>query len=264
MRALVLALGLATAAASAQEKPPAPPAPPAPAPAKPAAPADAKEKPDVDDAETAAKVLADAEKGLGEKEARARIKALEPFFVRRHPNYMKRLTALLKDKEDDVAKTAARALGNQPFPGNAEALIEFGSNAKNLAARPAVCAAAIRAAGDVGLGKKGYEKLRKLFDGGVKEVQPAICDAFGRAKEKRAFSFLVDRYDDPQPENPNDPSNPPASYWQQRHEEWKVYGAEAKQGLRDLTGVTCENAKAWKEWAEGAGKALGFAYAKGS
>jgi HEAT repeat protein len=254
MRALVLAFGLATAvAAAAQEKPPAPPAP--------AKPADAKA--DVDDDATAAKVLGEAEKGLADKEMRARIKALEPFFVRRHPSYVKRLTALLKDKDDNVAKTAARALGNQPFPGNAEALIDFGCNAKNLAAHPAVCASAIRAAGDVGLGKKGYERLRKLFDGGGKEVQPAICDAFGRAKEKRAFSFLVDRYDDPQPENKDDPNNPPASYWQQRHEEWIVYGAAAKQGLRDLTGVTYDNAKAWKEWAEGAGKAKGFVYAKG-
>lgn len=262
MRALVLAFGLAMAvAAQAQEKPPAPPAPAKPADAKPAEAKDAKA--DVDDAETAAKVLAEAEKGLAAKEMRARIKALEPFFVRRHPSYVKRLTALMKDKDDDVAKTAARALGNQPFPGNGDALIDFGCNTKNLAARPVVCAAAIRAAGDVGLGKKGYERLRKLFDSGGKEVQPAICDAFGRAKEKRAFSFLVDRHDQPAPENPTDANNPPAAYWQQRYEEWNVYGAAAKQGLRDLTGTTCDDAKAWKAWAEGAGKEKGFVYAKG-
>ena len=256
MRAFVLALGLglvAASAATAQVKPAAPEPKPA-----------AAKATDVDDAATAAKVLQEAEKKLGEKEQRARINALEPFFVRRHESYMKRLVALLKDKDDGVARQAARALGNQPFAGATEALLDFGCNSKNLELRPAVCAEAIRSLGGVGLGKKGYDKLRKLFDAGVKEVQPAICDAFGRAKEKRAFSFLVDRYDQPAPENVNDGNNPPASYWEARHSEWKVYATEARNGLVALTGTTCDDAKAWKEWAAGPGKEKGFVYAKGS
>jgi hypothetical protein len=217
----------------------------------------------VDDGAAAGRRLRESEKGLIDPEPRRRAQALEPFLVHRHELYVKRLAAMLKDKHEEVASTAARALANQPFAATTEALLDYGCAEKNVVSRPAVCAAAIRAVGAVGLGKKGYDRLRPVFELGDKEVKGAVCDAFAAAKEKRAFSFFVDRFDAPAPEDPNNAANPPEAYWRERHEEWSAYQQHVRKGLRELTGAKHESAKEWKEWAAGPGKKLGFAYVKG-
>lgn len=212
----------------------------------------------------AAKRLRELEKGLADREPRLRAAALEPFLTHRHESYVKRLAAVLKDPSEEVALAAARALANQHFPSCTETLLDFATSEKNLAARPAVAAGAIRSLGAVGLGKKGYERLRDAFDAGDKAVKGAICQTFTQAKEKRAFSFFVDRLDAPAPENPDSPSNPPESYWRARHEEWSSYKQHVSKGLRELTGEKFTTAAEWREWAGGAGKKAGFTYSKGS
>ncbi|MBM4015417.1 MAG: hypothetical protein FJ293_10705 [Planctomycetes bacterium] len=216
-----------------------------------------------DDKSAATQRLRAAEKGLADKEPRLRAAAIEPFLVHRHETYVKRLASLLKDRNDDVAKLAAKALANQPYPAATEALLDFACNEKQLSARSEVCAEAIRAVGRVGLGKKGYDRLRDTFLQGDAEVKGALCQAFAAAKEKRAFSFLVDQFEAPQPANVNDPSNPPESYWRARHEEWSKYSMHAKKALKELTGEKFATMKEWKAWAAGPGKALGFSYKTG-
>ncbi len=220
-------------------------------------------EPVVDDNAAAVQRLRAAEKALADKEPRLRAKAIEPFLVHRHESYVKRLAALLKDRNDDVAKLAAKALANQPYAAATEALLDFACNEKQLAARSEVCAEAIRAVGRVGLGKKGYDRLSDTFLQGDEHVKGALCQAFAAAREKRAFSFLVDQFEPPQSANKDDPSNPPESYWRARHEEWSKYSMHAKKALKELTGEKFATTKEWKEWSAGPGKALGFSYKTG-
>ncbi len=227
-------------------------------------PATAAPQPIVDTSSDAIKVLAENEKALADTEPRLRAKAIETFVVRRNELYVKPLAAFLKDKNDDVAKAAARALGNQPFPSCTAALLDFAANEKNLSARSEVAAEAIRALGSAGLGKKGYEKLRPLFENAAKDVQVAICQAFGAAKEKKAFSFFVDQFDEPAPENAASGSNPPASYWKARHDAWVVYRQYVRRGIKELTGESFPTGQQYVEWAAGAGKKARFVYTKDS
>ena len=216
----------------------------------------------------ASRRLREAEKGLTDREPRLRTQALDPFLVHRNELYVKRLTAMLKDKHDDVGKRAAQALANQPFASASEALLDFASNDKYLAVRPEVCAEAIRGfgrlgGGEAGMGKKGFERLREKFPQGDASVKGAICQACALAKKKRAFSFLVDQFDAPAPDNPDSASNPPESYWRARHAEWSTYSIHAKRALKELTGQKFATSKEWKEWAAGDGSKLGFTYTKG-
>ena len=222
------------------------------------------QKPILDDKDAASKLLREAEKGLTDRAFRLRVAALEPFRIHRHDSYVKRLVAMLKDAQDEVAIAAARALANQPFAATTDALLDFACSEKTLAARPEVCAEAIRALGAVGFGKKGFERVRDRFDRGETAVKIAIFRAFVDAKEKRAFSFFVDHLDAPAPEDAASASNPPESYWRERHAEWAAYAQHVKKGLRELTGQSLTTKSEWKEWAGGAGKEQGFVYSKGS
>lgn len=245
-----------------QERPPRPSPPSGEAERRPPSGGATAETTPLDDHATATRRLREVEKGLAEREPRLRAAALAPFLAHSHESYVKRLAVALKDKHDDVAIEAAKALANQPFAVTTEALLDFACNDKNLAARPEVCAEAIRGLGRVGLGKKGFDRLREKFAQGDAGVKSAICLAFAAVKEKRAFSFLVDQYDAPAPENPDSAANPPESYWRARHEEWSKYSMHARKALKELTGEKFVTTKEWKEWAAGPGKELGFSYAK--
>jgi hypothetical protein len=208
--------------------------------------------------------LRSKEKGLKDKEPRVRSLALEEFVVHRHESYVKPLSALLKDKNTDVVKLAARALGNQPFEATSDVLLDFAANPRAWGADPRSAAEAILSLGNVGLGKRGYGRLRELFDDcNDVDVRIAIFKSLAKLKEKKAFSFFVDHNDEPAPANPDSPSNPPASYWKARFEEWNQYKEWVRRGLREMTGESFATKKQWVEWSEGPGKKLGFVYSSG-
>lgn len=266
--AMTLVLGLAACAlAAAPLRAQAPPRAPVQEPERGRDERAAKEgqpEPVLDPPAEASKRLRATEKALADREPRVRSEALEPFLTHRSELYVKRLAAVLDDKHEDVAVRAAKALANQPFPAATDALLAFACKEKNVAAKPEVVAAAILALGEVGLGKKGYDRLRALFDDGDAAIKGAVFQAFAAAGEKRSFSLFVDHFEAPQPENVNSGSNPPESYWRAKHAEWSAYRQHVHKGIKTLTGAALTNAQAWKEWAAGDGKALGFAYSKGS
>ncbi len=269
----LFALALLAAVAPAQNPPPTPPAPPAPAgkPGEPGAPkADPKKDepaapaPIVDVSADATRLLREKEAAFADKEPRVRAEALETFRVHRNEIYVKPIAALLKDKNADVAKLAAKALGNQPFPKSTDALLDYATNPKNVAAEPEIVVEAILALGSAGLGKKGYERLSEIFEDADKFVKSAIFQALAAQKEKKAFSFFVDHCDEPQPANPNSGSNPPAAYWKAKFEEWNEYKQYVRRGLKEMTGESLATAKHYVDWAAGPGKKLGFVYRSGS
>jgi len=223
-----------------------------------------KPAPILDDAAAATTFLREQQKALADPEPSVRAGALERFATHRSESYVKPLIPMLKDKNPDVVKAAARALGNQPYAASSDALIAYATNPKLFQSEPELAAAAILALGDAGLGKKGYDKLREIFDDAEKSVKTAICRAFLAAKEKKAFSFFVDHCDQPVAD-PSNPANPPASYWKARFEEWNDYKQYVRAGLKSLTGQSLATSKHYIDWAGTAeGKKSGLVYRRGT
>ena len=236
----------------------------APAPSEPPASDEKKSEPIVDDANAATTFLREQQKALADPDAATRIGALDRFATHRNESYVKPVAALLKDKNPEVVKAAVRALGNQPYPASTEALLSYVTNPKLYQGDPELAAAAVLALGDAGLGKKGYDALRAMFDDvSDKSVKTAICRAFLAAKEKKAFSFFVDHCDLPVAD-PKAANNPPASWWKARTEEYNDYKQYVRQGLKALTGQALATSKQYIDWANSAeGKKSGLVYKKG-
>ena len=248
------------AAGQSPPTPPAPAKPDAPRPdEKPAPPA-----PIVDTPGDATKLVAAQQKGLTDKEPRTRADAIAPFLLHRNELYVKTLAPFLKDANEDVAKAAARALGNQPFPKASEALLDFASNKKLTAVAPGAAAEALLALQGTGLGKKGYERLRALFDDADPQSKTAIFRVLAALKEKKAFSFFVDYTDEPHGDT-SSANNPPASYWKARFTEWNDYKQYVRRGLKELSGQSLATAAQWIEWAKTPeAKKAGLVYERGS
>jgi HEAT repeat protein len=281
---LVLAIACAAragSAASAQEppKPPAP-TPPAPTPPAPNAPPAKKdggddkgekkdEKPKEPDPITdsdgdAAKLVASQEKGLADKEPRVRAEALEPFLLHRNEAYVKVIGAvLLKDKSADVAKTAARALGNQPYAKSADVLLDYVTNPKLGGVEVEVSATAVHSLAKTGLGKKGFDRLREVFDHADAKVKAATMETLCTLKEKRAFSLFVDNTDEPKGDASDPHNNLSADQWKKKHEEWDTFKKFVRDGLKAITGVSLGSSKQWIDWAQKDGKKMGFVYQHG-
>ena len=263
---LVTAMSSSLAIAGAQQ-PPADSNPPAPPPKNDPAPAPAEtpKPPDpvVDDAGAASRTLKEQEASLADKEPAKRLAALGVFRIHRNEAYVKAIAPLLRDKSDEVAIEAAKALGNQPFAKSSDVLLEFATN-KKVAIPEAVLAEAVGALATTGLGKKGYDKLREMFDDSEKAVKVAIVRVFAETKEKKAFSFFIDHMDEPVGKA-GDPNNSlSAAQWKARFEEWRDYKQYVRGGLKAITGTSFATAAQWKDWANGPGKKAGFVYRTGN
>lgn len=224
---------------------------------------DAPEAPRVLSAVEARDLLTSLGDKLADKEPRLRKEAAEALGSGQNEQFVAPLVKLLKDREPGVAMAAAAALGHQPFKSSQDALLKLLQNEK-LSAKEGLRPAVIDALGQVGWSKKGYTVLRESFDRAPKEEKLALIRAFVQQKEKQAFSLLVDLIDEPKPENPNSPSNPPASYWQAKWTEWNHYKSDVRRGLTTLTGESFATRKIAVEWAETeAARKAGFVYKKG-
>jgi hypothetical protein len=250
--------------------PPAPPAPPVPVPAP--APAPAPEKADekkpepapapvIDDVGNAAKVTQQYEKLLVDKDVTVRLEALKAFQSHRNESYVKLLAPQLKEKNEKVAMAAVAALGNQPFQASIDALLNYACDDKKGAPSEELRRAAIKALGDAGIGKRGYDRLRATFDMVDDDGKLAIFETLVKVKEKRAFSLMVDHMDQPSFSGAN---RPPESVQKTAFNTWNKCKGTVRKGLRDLTGEGFPTAKQYVEWASGpAGRKAGFTYERG-
>jgi len=266
-------LALAAAASPLFAQNPPPPAPPAQPPAQPPAkapapqdPAKGDEKkpeppqPIVDDTGNAAKVVMQYEKQLADKDAKVRADALAAFAVHRNESYVKLVAPLLKDKDGKVAKAAVAALGNQPFPPSAEALLNYACDDKKGAPNEELRLAAIAALGNTGIGKRGYDRLHDLFATADDDGKLQILETLVKVKEKRCFSLLVDHMDQP---NDTSTNRPPADVQKKLFDTWNKLKGTVRRGLKELTGESFPTAKQYVEWSKEKGVKQGFVYEHG-
>ena len=175
-----------------------------------------------------------------------------------HPDVVKAATKYVKDKERDVAVAAIVVVARQSKSKDAAGRILMGV-LKTEKRTDIVCAAI------VGMGKLGYDnkatvkEVQSFFQRDTKETHKAATRYFGFIKFKPAFRMLAERLDEPRPKNPNDPTNPPESYWKERWQEWDSNVPYTRWALSQLVeGETFELTAEAKEWAEKHGREHGI------
>lgn len=251
---LTLCFALLLGGIAAAQQPPPAPAPKAEEPPPPL--------PVLDDKE-AAERIADFKRAYTKSaDLGRRLEGVKKIATHRNERFAIELQKItLADPNPIVRAEAAKALGRQDGP---KAKVGIVACLKGLqAAEQQVVLLALLDALQHGAYDPAYfDVLAPLFD--KESTQPAvqqrIVRLFGKGQEKRAFRLLVDNLNEPIPENVDDPSNPPASYWEMRWKKWDVWRLDVAKALKDLTGVEFKEKKFYKEWAKGEGKKLGFKY----
>jgi len=70
-----------------------------------------------------------------------------------------------------------------------------------------------------------------------------------RMKHKAMVPWLIDEMlPMPVPANPNDPKNPPATYWEARAKLWQSYEGWTRWALKELTGQEYRSQREWQAW----------------
>jgi HEAT repeat protein len=118
----------------------------------------------------------------------------------------------------------------------------------------------------VAMGKLGYDtaavrkKAHALLAKDTKETFKAAARYLGYVKDKSAFRALAEQLDEPTgPANPSSPTNPPASYWKEKWEDWARSIYYVRWAVNQLVpGETFETAKEAQDWAEAHGKEHGI------
>lgn len=175
-----------------------------------------------------------------------------------HPDVLKAATKYLKDRERDVAVAAVVVIARQGKSKDAAGRILLGT-LKTEKRTDIVCAAL------VGMGRLGFDnksavnEAMKLFQRDTKETHKAATRYFGYIRYKPVFRQLAEKLDEPVATNPNDPKNPPASWWEERWTEWSSNVPYTRWALAQLVeGETFEQTKEAKQWAEAEGRKHGI------
>jgi hypothetical protein len=175
-----------------------------------------------------------------------------------HPDVLKAAAKYMKDREVTVAVAAVVAVARQGKSKDAAGKALF-AVVKSEKRTDILCAAM------VGMGKVGYDnksaigEAQKLFQKDTRETHKAATRYFGYIKHKPAFRQLAEKLEEPHPANPNDPNNPPESYWKERWMEWDSNVPYTRWALSQLVeGETFETLEEAKQWAESEGKEHGI------
>jgi hypothetical protein len=214
-------------------------------------------------AEELKRVTEDVQKASAEKNDELFAKALEEMETLRHESFVPFVRTGLKSGDSGVLSAALRAAAAQDMK-DVEKDVR-----KLLKAKPAkkdgtgltgeVGAAAIDYL--IRLDVKGEESTvlddfltplladeRRIRASWGVDLMRASLHYLGKAKMKRAVPLLIELVPEPQPKNPNDPKNPPASYWQERIKLWHKSEGWARWALKEITGQEFRSYREWDAW----------------
>jgi len=173
-----------------------------------------------------------------------------------HAKIFKEACKYVRDRDHRIATAAVVAIARQK--SSADAAGKFLQRILGREKRTNVLCAAL-----VGMGvleyTKAYDDAKKFFVKDTRELRKAAARYFGYTKAKDAFRLLAEQLDEPIATNPNDPNNPPASWWEERWKEWKANEKAVHWALAQLVeGETFETTLEAKKWAEAHGKEHGI------
>lgn len=162
------------------------------------------------------------------------------------------LTVAKSDKAKTVRQEAVKALGKQPSKRARPTLTNL-LNKSSIMKEPAMTAAIVRAISNNCYDGRDWNKFQKMFNQAetnnkAADAQRAILEAAGKHKEVDAIRLLVDNIDPPEPAWVDDPSNPPASYWEARYKNWRKWNSQVASSLYQITGQRFGTAKEARVW----------------
>jgi len=208
---------------------------------------------------------------IDDREARRLIKEFDKAMKSKSGSLSSRLTSvnklggsrngllvkpLLKTARSAPAKSvrqaAALAIGNQPPKKARSALLMLLKKTK-ITSEPNITAAIVKAFDKGSYQGKDYKTFKNMFERSIADkrcvaAQIAILEMFGHHKEVEAAQYLSMHIDAPAPAWVDDPSNPPASYWEARYKNWQKWKNQLKEALFQITGQRFSSNKEARAW----------------
>ncbi|MGH7162911.1 MAG: hypothetical protein ACREID_05460 [Planctomycetota bacterium] len=210
----------------------------------------------IEDPAVARKKVADfLDEYKAEKDEEKRAAVVRKLGEWDHAEILKAALKLVGDRNRFVAIEAAVVVARQRDTAKAGTALH---RALQMEKRPDVACALLVALGKVGYAK-AFKDAEKWYVKDTTETSKAAARYFGYTKAKDAFRLLAERLEEPRPKNPDDPNNPPASYWEARWKEWNSNLPHVRWALSQIAeGETFERTVEAKEWAEKEGRKLGI------
>jgi hypothetical protein len=213
----------------------------------------------IEDSATARQEVSLFEKGMRNAESdKRRIELLQRLGNYDHPEILKAAGKYVKHKDYPVAIAAVVVCARQSKAKDKAGSLLLKQLKKEK--RPHVQCALL-----IGMGKLGFvhksaiKAALKFHDRDTKETHKAAARYFGYIKYKPAFKRLACHLDEPIPENPDDPTNPPRSWWKERWHEWEGNVPYTRWALSQLVpGETFDSEDEAREWAESRGREHGI------
>lgn len=191
------------------------------------------------------------------KDTEARVAALERLGRWDHPQVLQEAKRHIRDSDYKVAVAAVAACARQGDGSKAGPVLL--SALKREKRTDVVCALL------VGMGRVGYDhrsaydEAEKWFKRDTTETHKAAARYFGYVRAKEAFRMLAEKLDEPRPARPDDPKNPPASWWRARWFEWQSNAPHVRWALSQLVeGETFETRAEAENWARTEGAKHGI------
>lgn len=187
-----------------------------------------------------------------------RMLAVEQLAAGSHPLIARELNNLMLRERDKVIQVvAARSLAMQP-EREAQRYLLAALNSAKLTDDEDLCVELLKGLMLTGYRDRDLRMLEGFFRKGPPRITKVVAQLFGKHKEKGAVKLLIEHLDEPAPANVDDPSNPPASYWEERWRAWKVWVEDVRAALKEITGQTFADGKQAREWLKREGKKQGF------
>jgi hypothetical protein len=208
-------------------------------------------------------VTEDAQKAVAEKNDELLAKAIEEMETLRHESFVPYIRSGLKSGDTGVLAASLRAAASQDMKDvekDVRKLLHTKPSKKDgTGLSGEVGAAAIdylirldvtgeeSAVLDDFLTPLLADERRVKASWGV-DLMRASLHYLGKAKAKRAVPLLIELVPEPQPKNPNDPKNPPATYWQERVKLWHKSEGWARWALKEITTKEFRSYREWEAW----------------
>ncbi|MHC4136486.1 MAG: hypothetical protein ACYS0K_16070 [Planctomycetota bacterium] len=213
----------------------------------------------IEDSATARQEVSLFHKGMRKAESdKRRIELLQRLGNYDHPEIVKVAGKYLKHKNHPVAIAAVVTCARQSKAKDKAGSVLLKQLKKEK--RPKVVCALLIGMGKLGfLHKTAVKEAQKYHDRDTKETHKAATRYFGYVKYKPAFKRLASNLDEPMAKDPDDPTNPPASWWKERWMEWNTNVSYTRWALAQIVpGETFDSEEEAKQWALTVGREHGI------
>jgi hypothetical protein len=172
-----------------------------------------------------------------------RLEAVEALQEIQHKSFVKPLLQIMEfDPSLAVQTKAARAIQAQPKQQVVPAATKLLSE-KKILEKGTMAAPLIKLLGYYGMSQSKWNKLYRRFEHMGPNAQIAVCETIAARKDYEALATLLRNLDPPAPANVDDPSNPPASYWEARWKAWQAFKPSLQSALKVLLGKSFDKSK---------------------